>query len=102
MNGTIEQILTIDNPKNWYKFVPRLQRAINDAVARSTGYTPFRLMFGIEMKNPETLELKKVLEEELTKLFARNSVGRKSVFKVKLKNSLKKPVVTIEHRSGAD
>lgn len=72
MNSIIKQMLTklsIDNPKNWYKFVPRLQRAMNDTITRSTGFKPFQLMFGVEMKNKETFELAKVIEEELTQLF---------------------------------
>lgn len=72
MNSTIKQMLTklsIDNPKNWYKFVPRLQRAMNDTILRCTGFKPFQLMFGVEMKNKETFELAKVIEDELTQLF---------------------------------
>lgn len=72
INRTIKQTLTklaIDKPDQWYKFVPRLQQAINGLVTRSTGFAPFQLLFGTRIKTKEELELKEVLEKEIINSF---------------------------------
>lgn len=72
MNRTIIPTLTklaIDEPTKWFKFVPHLQRAINSAVTRTTKTTPFRLMFGIDMKNNELASVTQVIQDELINSF---------------------------------
>lgn len=78
-NGQVERInavvkntmikLALENPTKWYQHTSRLQRCINATVSRSTKATPFQLMFGVPMKNPEDNDLIKVLEEELIQNF---------------------------------
>ena len=73
-NGQVERIhntlipvlskLANDDPTKWYKFVPRVQRIINSANSRSTGFTPFELLTGVKMRNKEDLKIKELLEEE--------------------------------------
>jgi ribonuclease HI len=67
IHGTIIPVLTklaVDEPDKWFKYVPRLQRILNSTTTRSTKYTPFQLLIGINMKQKEDLEIKQLLEEE--------------------------------------
>lgn len=68
MNGIIVPILTklsITDPTKWYRFVDRVQICINTSVSRSTKSTPFKLMFGVEMKSKEDLQLNEVMSQAL-------------------------------------
>lgn len=68
MNAVVKPIITklsIEHPAKWFQHTERVQRAINAAVSRSIGTTPFNLMFGVTMKNKEDEELQKVIDKEL-------------------------------------
>lgn len=68
INGIIVPALTklsIADPMKWYRHVADLQRFINSTQARSTKRTPFKLMFGVEMRNQEDVTLADQLEEAL-------------------------------------
>lgn len=68
LNSVIISLLTKlseNNPARWYKYVDRVQRAINSTVQRSTGYTPFHLLVGVKMRNKEDVNLKELLEDEM-------------------------------------
>lgn len=74
-NGQVERVhaiiipmltkLSVNNPMKWYQHVEKVQRFINASKSRATGRTPFEMMIGVPMKNPEDSELAAVLEEEL-------------------------------------
>lgn len=72
MNKTIIQVLTrltIEDPLKWYRFVPKVQCVINSTVSRSTRRTPFELMFGVKMAMEDDVNLRQLLEEEITVAF---------------------------------
>lgn len=78
-NGQVERIneiiipvlakLAIDEPDKWYKYVGKVQQAINSTTNRSIGRSPFELLIGSKMRRPEDVRLFEVLEEEHMKLF---------------------------------
>ena len=72
MNKTIIQVLTrlsIENPLKWYQFIPKVQCVINSTVSRSTGRTPFELMFGVKMASDDDVNLRQLLEDEIMVAF---------------------------------
>ncbi|GFT16772.1 retrovirus-related Pol polyprotein from transposon 17.6 [Trichonephila clavipes] len=81
-NGQIERIhsslipilskLSIDDASKWYKFVPAVQRTLNSTISRSTQMTPFQLLTGVKMRTKQDLEILKLLEEEIVKIFTEN------------------------------
>lgn len=75
VNGIIVPALTklsSDDPLKWYQQTTTLQRFINSTKSRSTGQTPFKLLFGVEMRNREDIELAAILEEETAAAFIRD------------------------------
>ena len=74
-NGQVERMhkiivpmiskLCSEDPKSWYKHVRRVQTMINSTVSRSTQYSPFRLLTGVEMRLPDFPDLREILQEEL-------------------------------------
>lgn len=72
INGIIVPALTklsIQDPMKWYQYVNQLQRFLNSTVARSTGRTPFELMFGVPMRNAEDQLLGAAVEEAVREDF---------------------------------
>jgi len=68
VNGVIIPILTkmsIDDPEKWYKHTSRLQTVLNSTITRSTGKTPFEMLFGVKMRTDEDQELANKLEEAM-------------------------------------
>lgn len=61
--------LSAPNPAQWHKYVTRTQQYLNSLPSRSTGASPFYLLFGTPMKTKEDLILKDLLEEEEAVLF---------------------------------
>lgn len=59
-NGQIERVnrtiipilskLSSDDPPKWYKYVDKVQQAINSSVHRSTKTSPFEILFGVKMR----------------------------------------------------
>lgn len=78
-NGQVERInriilpmltkLSLEREELWYKHVDKVQLAINSTFQRSIGNTPFNLLFGVEMRKPENIGLKEIVEEEYKKQF---------------------------------
>ncbi|GFV17557.1 transposon Tf2-6 polyprotein [Trichonephila clavipes] len=73
-NGQVERIhevlipvltkMSIEDPTKWFKHVDSLQRVLNSVPSRSTKYSPFELLIGVKMKNPEDVMIRNLLEEE--------------------------------------
>ncbi|GFV27780.1 transposon Tf2-11 polyprotein [Trichonephila clavipes] len=59
--------LSLDESTKWYKYVDRLQRILNTTISRSTKWTPFELLVGINMRNKEDILIKDLLLEEIAK-----------------------------------
>lgn len=78
-NGQVERMvqtvtsalrrLSYDDPTTWYKHVTRLQHAINSSYNRSTNNNPFRLMFGVDIKKKEDLDIYKIVQEIEREIF---------------------------------
>lgn len=74
-NGQVERLnrviigmltkMSINDPKQWFKYVSRLQSTINSTTTRSTGMTPFELLVGVKMRINEDMELANQLDEAL-------------------------------------
>ncbi|GFX81297.1 transposon Tf2-9 polyprotein [Trichonephila clavipes] len=56
--------MSIEDPTKWFKHVDSLQRVLNSVPSRSTKYSPFELLIGVKMKNPEDVMIRNLLEEE--------------------------------------
>ncbi|GFW16527.1 hypothetical protein TNCV_2351511 [Trichonephila clavipes] len=73
-NGQVERIhgvlipvltkMSIEDPTKWFKYVDSLQRVLNSVPSRSTKYSPFELLIGVKMKNPEDVMIRNLFEEE--------------------------------------
>ncbi|XP_035918160.1 uncharacterized protein LOC118516404 [Anopheles stephensi] len=57
--------LSTEDPSKWFKWVNRVQRAINSYYHSTTGKTPFELMFGVKMKNSSDDQLREIINKEL-------------------------------------
>ncbi|GFT13271.1 transposon Tf2-6 polyprotein [Trichonephila clavipes] len=67
IHGVLIPVLTkmsIEDPTKWFKHVDSLQRVLNSVPSRSTKYSPFELLIGVKMKNPEDVMIRNLLEEE--------------------------------------
>ncbi|GFU33840.1 retrovirus-related Pol polyprotein from transposon 17.6 [Trichonephila clavipes] len=47
----------------------KLQRIMNSTTTRSTKFTPFEVLIGVKMKQKEDLQIKRLLEDELSEQF---------------------------------
>ncbi|GFV25544.1 hypothetical protein TNCV_1148141 [Trichonephila clavipes] len=73
-NGQVERIhgvlipvltkMSIEDPTKWFKHVDSLQRVLNSVPSRSSKYSPFELLIGVKMKNPEDVMIRNLIEEE--------------------------------------
>lgn len=61
--------LSIDNPESWYKFVNRVQQAMNSTYQRSIRTTPFDILIGIPMRREIDNELNEIIDDETRELF---------------------------------
>lgn len=90
-NGQVERIngiivpalakMSVGDPLKWYRHVSDLQRYINSTKTRSTGRSPFRLMFGVEMRNPEDNRFAEEVEEALREEFETDRVEERDAAK---------------------
>lgn len=67
VNRTVIPLLTkmaAPVPEQWYKHVPTAQKFLNATTSRSTGQTPFRLLFGVEARLREDPHIKELIDEE--------------------------------------
>lgn len=72
-NGQVERVhkvvmpmltkLCVENPKLWYKHVDRVQQIINSTPTRSTKYSPFKLLIGVDMRVNASHDIRGLLEE---------------------------------------
>jgi len=92
-NGQVERInriiipiltkLSHDHPDKWFKYVHRVQVAINSTYQRSIGTSPFEVLFGIKMRRKEDPELLSLIEVESIATFAE---GRQELRKLAQEN----------------
>ena len=78
-NGQVERInriiipaltkLAMSNPEEWYKYVDKFQRYLNNSYQRSIDTSPFQLLTGVKMRCSEDVRIKEILEEEAAILF---------------------------------
>lgn len=77
-NGQIERLNTMiinvlvkmsfKEPGQWYRHAPRVQMALNGSYyRRSFNITPFELVFGVEMKQPENQSIEEARQHEYMK-----------------------------------
>lgn len=78
-NGQVERInrsiiavltkMAIEDPTKWFKYVIPLQHTLNGTFHRSIASTPFKLMFGIEMRQRLQVNLVEELENSFIEQF---------------------------------
>lgn len=78
-NGQVERInriiipiltkLSLDDPNKWWKYVDRVQKALNSTFQRSIHATPFEILIGVQMKNKEDIRLKELIDREVIEQF---------------------------------
>ncbi|XP_063364028.1 uncharacterized protein K02A2.6-like [Cydia amplana] len=81
-NGQVERLqrviisvlakMCIEEPGHWYKYVSKVQRAINSTHQRSINTSPFELLTGTTLKLKEELKLVELLDEESRNEFIEN------------------------------
>lgn len=79
-NGQVERInrtlipvltkLTAPKPDEWYKYLSQTQQYLNAVPSRSTGKTPFQVMFGMHMRLKNNPQLRESIEEEMEAMFS--------------------------------
>jgi len=92
-NGQVERInriiipiltkLSHDHPDKWFKYVSRVQIAINSTYQRSVGASPFEILFGVKMRRKENPELLSLIEVESVVTF---DEGRRELRKLAQEN----------------
>lgn len=68
VNGVIVPVLTklsLNKPDEWYKHTNNLQRFLNCTWHRSIQKTPFEILFGVKMRNPEDVRIAEAIADEL-------------------------------------
>jgi len=90
-NGQVKRInriiiptkLSHDQPDKWFKYVHRVQVAVNSTYQRSIGTSPFEVLFGVKMRRKENPELLSLIEVESIATFAE---GRQELRKLAQEN----------------
>lgn len=100
--------LSIEKPEQRYRNVPDVQMAINSSYQESIGMTPFKLTFGVEMRNPKYLPVCEAIQREfpqsvVDKLEDIRLVAKKQILKAQCEqqhtyNKNRKP--EIEYKIG--
>lgn len=86
-NRCIIPILTkasMEDPTKWYRHVSSLQRSLNSTYHRSISTSPFKLMFGVEMRRKEDLQMLEILEEEFVSQFMEERNESREVAKAQI------------------
>lgn len=94
INRTIIPVLTkmsLNDPRKWYKHIPKLQQVLNSTFQRSINTTPFELLVGTKMRSKEDLIMKEAIEQEMSHQYndARKQLrddARKQIEAVQLEN----------------
>lgn len=78
-NGQMERVncmlilllfkLAAPNLNKWHKYLKLCQKYLNTMSHQGTDTTPFKLLFGTNIKIKEGLKIKELIEEELIKTF---------------------------------
>lgn len=55
--------------EEWFKLIDTAQRYLNTTPNRSTGQTPFQLMFGVHMRLREDTQIREMIESEWVRMF---------------------------------
>jgi len=72
VNRTLILLLTklsAPRPEEWFKYLDAAQKYLNSTPNRSTGRSPFQLMFGTRMRLKEDSQVREMLENEWTRIF---------------------------------
>uniref|UniRef100_A0A0K8VWM3 Retrotransposable element Tf2 protein type 2 n=1 Tax=Bactrocera latifrons TaxID=174628 RepID=A0A0K8VWM3_BACLA len=79
VNGQVERLnaiiisvlskLSIDDPSKWYRYVDRVQQAVNSTYSRSIKTTPFELLIGTKMRTKDDPQIHDLIQQEITELF---------------------------------
>lgn len=101
-NGQVERVnesiipvlskLALDNPEKWFKYVSSVQQALNGTFHRSISTTPFKLLFGVNMKSKLNLNVLEALEESFIKQFEKQrdeerDEAKKQIIRIQDENS---------------
>lgn len=68
MNSVITSVLaklSADDPSKWYRYLDKVQQAMNSTYSRSIKTTPFELLVGVKMRTPEHLYIRELIDEEV-------------------------------------
>lgn len=94
MNRIIIAMLTkLSLPKadEWFKHVNKVQQFINSSHSRSTGTTPFELLFGLKMRLNDDPELRDLIQKEYYEAFQQERTdlrieAKKNIAKIQKEN----------------
>ena len=85
-NGTLKSMLrrvTEEKPRQWDRYIPALLFAYRDSVQESTGFSPFQLLYGRQVRGPLT-----ILRELWTKEIDDNEIKTTYQYVVDLREKL--------------
>jgi len=78
-NGQVERVnctliplltkLSAPKPEEWFRSLDIAQKYLNATPSRSTGRTPFQLMFGTNARLKENLEIREMIENKWMQMF---------------------------------
>lgn len=100
-NGQVERVnrtliplltkLASPTPENWYRYVDAAQKWLNAVPSRSTKYTPFHLLFGVNVRLKEDIRIKEMLDEEWRARFTEQrddlrQVAKENLLKIQEEN----------------
>ncbi|XP_055932830.1 uncharacterized protein LOC129962855 [Argiope bruennichi] len=81
-NGQVERVhgtlipllakLSMNDPTKWYTHVQAAQRVFNSTAPRSTKFTPFELMIGVQMRHKNDQKILDILQEEYEQMVIDN------------------------------
>lgn len=87
MNGIVIPILSKlsnDDPEKWYRHTSRLQSIMNSTTTRSTGKSPFEMLFGVKMRTDDDQLLATQLEEALQNDFVERRQEMRNAAKINI------------------
>lgn len=87
VNRSIIPILTkasMADATKWYIHIPRLQKSLNNTFHRSIAMTPFKLMFGVEMRSKEDIQMAELLEEDFIQQYTEDRQEDREIAKAQI------------------
>lgn len=98
-NGQIERVnrsilsiiskLSAEEPSKWFKYVPRVQRALNSHIHATTKSSPFELMFGTKINTKVEDQVLDLVNEELIEQFNDERVKLRAEAKANIEKAQK-------------